>query len=97
MNDIDITEIFDKTLSQFIRGHAESSCVDEYHNLTRLWCEVVRLAIQDIHYGRNNAIEWLHSRDFVTVCQLANLPNPERLRRAILKLPRGRRLNSLAA
>lgn len=97
MNDNDTSNLFDKTLSQFFWGSDEPSCNDEQQNLTRLWCEVMRLAIQDIHYGRSDAIKWLHSRDFFTVCQFANLPNPERLRRAILSLPRARRPDSMAA
>ena len=97
MNDNDTTNPFDKTLGQFFWDSDEPSCNEEHQNLTRLWCEVMRFAIQDIHYGRSDAINWLHSRDFFTVCQFANLPNPERLRRAILSLPRARRPDSMAA
>ena|GEM_PF-2225781 len=64
---------------------------EEWHRLTQLWCEVIRLGVEDIYYHRHGAWSWLHGEDFIRVCQLAGIHDPLAFRRAIAKLPKCRR------
>lgn len=70
---------------------SEHNSEEELIRLTSLWCEVIKVGIKDVMRGNREAIGWLHSEDFVTVCNLASLEQPELVRTAILHKRKARK------
>jgi hypothetical protein len=63
----------------------------ELEKISQLWCEVIRVSVFDVMHGRYDAINWLYSPDFYTVCHMANINDAETLRAGIINLRRAKR------
>lgn len=68
----------------------------------QLWCEILHVALRDVAAGVDP--QWIDSRDFYTVCALANV-EPETARRAVAMVkptyvpvkPQGKSRRAMAA
>jgi hypothetical protein len=70
----------------WVFDHRPSALDYEMEKISQLWCEVLRIAVYDVMRGRYDAIHWLHSRDFETVCDMANIHDADSFRMAIIRL-----------